>query len=49
MAGGSLVTKLDKGFHEFADAGLVAGDRAAALRRAGVGLRADREPRRARR
>ena len=27
MAGGSLVTKLDKGFHELADAGLVAGDR----------------------
>ncbi len=25
MAGGSLVTKLDKGFHELADAGLVAG------------------------
>jgi threonine synthase len=27
MAGGSLVTKLDKGFHELADAGLVAGGR----------------------
>ena len=49
MAGGSLVTKLDKGFRELAAAGLVARRRAARLRRAGGRLRADREPRRARR
>ena len=42
MAGGSLLTKLEKGFREFADAGLVSGARAAALRRAGRRVRADR-------
>ena len=42
MAGGSLLTKLEKGFREFAEAGLVIGRGAPALRRAGLGLRADR-------
>ena len=49
MAGGSLVTKLRKGFGEFIDAGLVDGALAAHLRHAGLGLRADRAARRARR
>ena len=49
MAGGSLLTKLDKGFREFVEAGLVAGAAAAAVRRAGLGLRADRAAGRARR
>ena len=49
MAGGSLVTKLGKGFKEFADAGLVSGRDAAHVRHAGVGMRADRAAVRARR
>ena len=42
MAGGSLLTKLEKGFREFAGAGLVVGPDAAALRRPGRRVRADR-------
>ena len=44
MAGGSLVTKLGKGFAEFAKAGLVSGPAPRLLRRAGRRLRADRAP-----
>ena len=44
MAGGSLVTKLRKGFGEFLEAGLVSGD-PPAVRGSGLGMRADRAPR----
>ena len=49
MAGGSLLTKLEKGFREFTEAGLVSGAAPRLYGAQAVGLRADRAAGRARR